>query len=91
MTNGKLLKAVEANGYDVFVTTDKSIPFQHKLAGATFAVVVPANWPQVEQRLSLVRRAIDQTPPGECVVVSETEIHAPRPKKGGPELSDCKP
>lgn len=90
MANGRLLKAAEASGYNVFVTTDKSIPFQHKLAGAALAVVIiPANWPQVEQRLPLVRRAIDQTPPGKCVVVSETEIHAPRAKKGSPELSDC--
>ena len=59
--NGRLLKAAEAEGYDVFVTTDKSIPFQQNLAGISFAIIiVPANWPQVQRRLSLIQRAVEQ-------------------------------
>ena len=86
LSNGRLLDAVEAKDYEVFLTTDKGIPFQQNLAGISFAIViVPANWPEVKQRLALIQRAIEQTPPGECVMVSISGIHPPRAKTKGSE------
>jgi hypothetical protein len=40
LRNGELLDAAEAAGFDVFVTTDRNIPYQQKLAGRQLAVVV---------------------------------------------------
>jgi hypothetical protein len=40
LKNGELLDAAEAAGFDVFVTTDRNIRHQQKLAGRKIAIVV---------------------------------------------------
>jgi len=40
LRNGELLDAAEAAGFDVFVTTDRNIPYQQNLTGREIAVVV---------------------------------------------------
>jgi hypothetical protein len=38
--NGELLTLSEANGFDIFVTVDKSIPYQQNLKDRTIALVI---------------------------------------------------
>ena len=40
LSNGELLTAAEAAGFDVFVTTDKNIRYQQNLTGRRVAIVV---------------------------------------------------
>lgn len=40
LKNGDLLSAAQAAGFDVLLTTDKSIRFNKSLAGRTIAIVV---------------------------------------------------
>lgn len=40
LKNGELLKALTTNNFDVLVTSDKSIPYQHNLSGLAFRFVI---------------------------------------------------
>jgi hypothetical protein len=40
ISNGELLKAAEAAGFDLLLTTDKRIRYQQNLTGRTIAIVV---------------------------------------------------
>jgi predicted nuclease of predicted toxin-antitoxin system len=40
LTNGALLIAAEAAGFEIFVTADKNIPYQTNMAGRRLALVV---------------------------------------------------
>jgi hypothetical protein len=65
-TNGDLLTAAEAAGFDVLVTTDKNIRHQQDLSGRTIAVVVLGNaqWPVLRLHVALVVAAIAAVTPG---------------------------
>lgn len=66
LTNGELLAAAEAEGFDVFVTTDKNLPYQQNLTGRRIAIVVIgyAQWPGLEPHVALVVAAIDRAVAG---------------------------
>ncbi|WP_299788534.1 hypothetical protein [Ramlibacter sp.] len=40
LQNGALIAAAEAEGFDVFLTTDKKLKYQQNLAGRRLAIVV---------------------------------------------------
>ena len=40
LENGELLRAAEAEGFDVFVTTDRNLQHQQNLSGRIIAIVV---------------------------------------------------
>ena len=40
LTNGDLLAAAEADGFEIFLTADKNIPYQQNLTGRRIALVV---------------------------------------------------
>jgi len=71
LTNGDLLAAAEAEGFDVLVTTDKNLPCQQNLTGRRLAVVVigHAQWPGLEPHVALVAAAIDRAVAGSYEVV----------------------
>ena len=52
-SNGDLLAAAEAAGFDVFVTADKNMRYQQNLAGRRIALVVlgTPQWPVVKLHL----------------------------------------
>ena len=66
LANGDLLAVAEAEGFEVFVTTDKNLRYQQDLEGRRIAVVVigHAQWPSLEPHVALVVAAIDQAAPG---------------------------
>lgn len=60
LTNGDLLAAAESNGFDVFITTDKSIRYQQNLAGRKLALIVidTNDWTRIRLWRTLVLAAI---------------------------------
>jgi len=67
LENGARLRAAEAEGFDVLVTTDKNMRYQQNLAGSRIAIVVLgyAQWgPRLEQHANRVAAAINAAEPG---------------------------
>jgi hypothetical protein len=58
LSNGDLLAAAEAAGFDVVVTADKNMRYQQNLAGRRIALVVlgTPQWPVVKLHLENSRR-----------------------------------
>ena len=54
LSNGNLLAAAEAAGFDVFVTADKNMRYQQNPAGRRIALVVlgTPQWPVVELQIA---------------------------------------
>lgn len=69
--NGELLDAAEANGFDVFVTTDRNIRHQQNLRNRKLAVVVlgKARWRLIRKRLPEIAAAVAAATPGSFVEV----------------------
>jgi hypothetical protein len=73
--NGELLDAAEADGFDVFVTTDRNIRYQQNLSRRKIAVVVlgSGRWRLIKNRLAEIGAAIDKAVAGTLI---EVEIPA---------------
>ena len=73
--NGELLAVAEADGFDVFVTTDKNLRYQQNLSARRIAIVVVMHgqWPGLEPHVNLVSAAVDNAKPG---TYTEVEIPA---------------
>jgi hypothetical protein len=65
-TNGELLRAAEAAGFDVLITGDLSLEYQQNLTARKIAIVsLPANsWRIVADHLPAVSEAIRMSSPG---------------------------
>jgi hypothetical protein len=71
ISNGQLLNAAEAAGFDLVLTTDKRIRYQQNLTGRKIAIVVLGNsqWRIVRQHLDRIASAVNQATPGSYAVV----------------------
>jgi hypothetical protein len=71
LKNGELVKAAEAGGYDVLLTTDKNFRHQQNLSGLRLAVVVlpTTSWPKLKTASSKIALVCESALPG-----SVTEI-----------------
>jgi predicted nuclease of predicted toxin-antitoxin system len=71
--NGELLRAAEAAGYDVLLTTDHGIPHQQSLTGRSLSIiVVRSQTNQLEDLLPLVKailEALESIDPGQTMVI----------------------
>lgn len=78
LTNGELLVAAEAAGFDVLVTPDQNIRNQQNLAARRIALVVlsKAQWPYVRHHLVEIAKAVNAANPRSYV---EVEIRESRP------------
>lgn len=78
LTNGDLLGAAEAAGFDVLVTADKNMRYQQDLSRRKIALVVLGNspWPLVKQHVGTIRAALDEARSGSYV-----EVAIPLPPK----------
>ena len=71
MTNGDLLTAAEADGFEIFLTADKNIRYQQNLTGRRIALVVLGTnqldilFANVDQ----IRQAVDAVPAGGYVTI----------------------
>lgn len=72
LENGVLLSAAEADGFEVFVTTDQNLRYQQNLSQHRIAIVVllSANWPRIRPHADLVLSAINGLAPGAFLEVS---------------------
>lgn len=76
LENGELLDAAEAAGFDLLLTTDKSIRYQQNLTGRSIAIVVlgQARWPLVRTHVERVVAAVNAATRG-----SYTEVDIDEP------------
>jgi hypothetical protein len=74
LTNGDLLNAAEAAGFDLLLTTDKNMRYQQNLAGRKIAIIVlgEQQWPQLRPHIQRVIEAVNAAVPG-----SYTEVDIP--------------
>jgi hypothetical protein len=74
LTNGDLIAAAEAEGYDLLITTDKNLRYQQNLTGRRIAFVVLGNqqWPVLRRYVDRVVGAVDAATAG-----SFTEVEVP--------------
>lgn len=74
LSNGALIEAAEAAGFELLVTTDKNIRYQQNLTNRKIAFVVLGNqqWPVLRLYVDRVTAAIDAATPA-----SYTEIEIP--------------
>ena len=71
LTNGTLLKAAEADGFDLIITTDKGIRHQQNLAGRKLSLLVLStnDWTRIRQFKTLVASAVASIQAGAYVEV----------------------
>lgn len=71
LSNGDLLRAAEAEGFDVLLTTDKNLLFQQRLEGHKIAIVVLGNpqWPVARQYVESIVAAVNTAIPASYTVV----------------------
>ena len=73
LTNGELIAAAEAEGFELLLTTDKNIRYQQNLKGRKIAFVVIGNqqWPTLRRHVEQVVAAVNAATLGSY---SEVEI-----------------
>jgi hypothetical protein len=66
LKNGELLKAVEEDGFDVFVTGDRSLIDEQNITSRRVAIVALSanNWPIIKSYIPRILSAIDNAIPG---------------------------
>jgi predicted nuclease of predicted toxin-antitoxin system len=66
LENGEVLKAAEASGFDVMVTSDQNIRYQQNLTGRKLALVVLGSniWPVVRDHGAAIAARVDGATPG---------------------------
>ncbi len=81
LENGELLKAGEAAGFDVMVTSDQNIRYQQNLTGRKLALVVFGSniWPIVRGHETAITEVVTHAVPG-----SYAFIEMPLPPKRRP-------
>jgi signal recognition particle subunit SEC65 len=71
LKNGELLKAAEEAGFDVLLTTDKSMPHEQPLQGRKLAVVIlnKNKWSLIRLRLNEIAQTVASARPGTYSIV----------------------
>ena len=66
ISNGDLLSAAEADGFDLLITTDQNLRYQQNLASRRIAILVltVANWPTIAPYAAGIALAVASMPPG---------------------------
>jgi hypothetical protein len=72
LTNGALLDAAEAAGFELLATTDQGLRYEQNLAQRRIRILVlkTASWPKIRKHAETVARAIDDLAPGELREIS---------------------
>ena len=72
LKNGELLAAAEANGFEVFVTTDTNLAYQQNLSNRKIAIVVlsTTSWPRIQKSVAAILSAIDAARPNSYQIFS---------------------
>lgn len=78
LTNGDLLSAAEADGFEAMITADRNIRYQQNLAGRRIALIElsTSHWETIRDNIADLLAAIESATPGSYVT-----IPLPRPPK----------
>jgi hypothetical protein len=68
LSNGALLSATEAGGFDLMITADRNFRFQQNLAGRRLAILVLSSnkWARIRPHLRQVAQAVAAAEPGQA-------------------------
>lgn len=71
LKNGELLRAAEADGFEVFLTGDKNLAYQQNLGERRMAIITLSaiDFDILKPNLSLIVAAIDSAGPGSFLTV----------------------
>ena len=71
LQNGAVIAAAEAEGFEVFLTTDKNLKYQQNLSGRRLAIVVlsTTSWPRIRAGAAKVLEAVESACPGSLIEV----------------------
>jgi len=71
LKNGKLLRAAENDGFDVFLTGDQTLRHEQNMSGRRLAIIVLSSveWRIVKDHLPMIVTAIDNAAPGSVQAV----------------------
>ncbi len=71
LSNGELLQAAQAAGFEVLLTTDTGLPQQQNLAGRKLAVVILSRnrWKLIQPRMKEIAAAVNSAKPGTYQIV----------------------
>jgi predicted nuclease of predicted toxin-antitoxin system len=77
--NGALLALLARAAFDVFLTGDKNMPHQQRLAGRPFAVLILSaiNWPVIRPHVATIAAALDRAQAG-TVQMIDCGVFIPR-------------
>ena len=75
VSNGALLDATEADGYDILITADKKMKGQQDLGNRRFGtIVLPTNhWNRLKKITARINDAVPKAGPGEVIQIEETK------------------
>jgi hypothetical protein len=82
LENGALLKAADAAGFEVLVTSDQNIRYQQNLVGRRLALVALGSniWPVVRNHAAAIAVAVDKAAPGSYQFIKMPLRPRPRTK-----------
>lgn len=71
INNGRLLELIATAAFDTFLTGDKRMASEQRLADRPFAVLIlsTCNWPEMSQHVPAILEAIADARPGEVKAV----------------------
>ncbi len=83
LLNGELLRVAEEAGFDVLLTTDKNMVYQHSLKGRSIALVVlgKGKWPLIRPVASQVVAAVNAAKPGSYTMVDIPDKRIGQPRR----------
>jgi hypothetical protein len=66
LKNGELLRAAEAEGFDLLITADRNLVHQQNLMGRSVALVIlpSGQWPVIRPHIATIVRAVHAATPG---------------------------
>jgi hypothetical protein len=75
--DGRLLTLSRDHDFEVFITADQNIPYQHPTSDLPFAIIVLANtdWRVVQRYVRKISAAVKTTPPGTWFYIDMPKRH----------------
>lgn len=67
LQNGDLIRAAEAEGFQVLITTDQNLKHQQNLKGRTLGILLlpTTSWPKIQEHLDEFSSAVNSLRPGD--------------------------
>ena len=65
LSNGQLIAAAEAAGFDLMITSDKNLKYQQNLSKRRISIIVLGNnyWPEVQRHIAEIVTAVEASKP----------------------------